>query len=398
VNATGSWDELLRHLADGPRENGSEELRQTAEFLSRALQDAGAQVDLFSFTAHPYRLRLAGVVMLIGSLAFAWLLRRGRAGAALLVLLSITAAILLETDFYQPVFGWIGAQEQHHVIGTLPAMQPTQELLLTAHYDTKTDALDHVERAPIQFLGLPIVLFLVGTAAVTLLFGARGRASRTADRLKRVAVWLAVAYGIASFVSFSGGALIPSRSHGALDNGAACAVLVRLAERLNDAPPLSNTDVSIVLFSAEEVGVEGSWVYARERFATPPRQPTWAINLESIGAAPDFGVFGTESYSLRAYEPAPQLLEVLDSVHRQERGKPLYVMPYPAGTDARSFLAHGVSAATLMSDPPGHPLPRHLHSRQDNRRRIDQASLDAALDYLLAVVRRVDLQGGAIPN
>jgi Zn-dependent M28 family amino/carboxypeptidase len=171
-----------------------------------------------------------------------------------------------------------------------------------------------------------------------------------------------------------------------------------LAERLNDAPPLSNTDVSIVLFSAEEVGVEGSWVYARERFATPPRQPTWAINLESIGAAPDFGVFGTESYSLRAYEPAPQLLELLDSVHRQERGKPLYVMPYPAGTDARSFLAHGVSAATLMSDPPGHPLPRHLHSRQDNRRRIDQASLDAALDYLLAVVRRVDLQGGAIPN
>jgi acetylornithine deacetylase/succinyl-diaminopimelate desuccinylase-like protein len=392
VKAPASWDELLRHLADGPRENGSEALRQTAEFLTRALQDAGGKVDVFTFTAHPYRLRLVGVAMLLGCLAFAWLLRRGQAAAALLVLLSFTAVTLLETDFYRPIVGWLGAQEQQHVVATLPAVQPARHLLLTAHYDTKTDALDHVERAPVQFLGLPIVLFLVGTTVAALLSAARRRTSPLVERLTRAAVWLAVGYGIASFVSLSAGALIPSRSHGALDNGAACAVLVRLAERLNEAPRLARTDVSIVLFSAEEVGVEGSWVYANERFSTPPPQPTWVINLENIGSAPDLAVFGSETYGLRAYQPSPPLVALLDTVHRQERGKPLYVTPYPAGTDARSFLAHGIPAATVMSDPPGHPLPRHLHSRQDDRSRIDEASLDAVLEYLLAVVRSVEQQ------
>lgn len=393
MNDTGGWDELLRHLAGGPRENGSEALRQAAEFLVRTLREAGVQADLYSYMAHPYRLRLIGVTMLAGCLAFAWLLRRGRATAALLVLLAITAVTLLETDFYQPILGWIGAQEQSHVVAELPALQPTQHVFLTAHYDTKTDALDHVERAPIQFLALPIVLFLVGVTVASLLYSARGRSSRGIERLMRAAVWVAVAFGIGSFLAFSAGALIPSRSHGALDNGAACAVLVRLAERLHDAPRLQRTDVSIVLFSAEEVGVEGSWVYAQERFAVPPARSTWVINLENIGAAPDLAVFGSETYSLRAYRPSPGLVALLDSVHREKRGKPLYVTPYPAGTDARSFLARGVDAATLMSDLPGHPLPRHLHSRQDDRRRIDESSLDATVDYLLAVVRKVDQPG-----
>lgn len=393
MNDPGGWEDLLRHLAGGPRENGSEALRRTAEFLLRTFRDAGIKADLYAYMAHPYRLRLVGVAMLAGCLAFAWLLRRGRAGAALLVLLSITAVTLLETDFYHPLLGWIGAQEQYHVVATVPAVHPTQQLLLTAHYDTKTDALDHVERAPVQFLALPIALFLIGVALISLLYGPRSP-SRAVERLTRAAVWVAVAFGIASFISFSAGAFIPSRSHGALDNGAACAVLVRVAERLHDAPRLEHTDVSIVLFSAEEVGVEGSWTYAGDRFASPPARPTWVVNLENIGAAPDLAAFGSESYSLRAYEPSPQLVALLDSVHRQKRGKPLYVTPYPAGTDARSFLAHDVPAATLMSDLPGHPLPRHLHSRQDDRRRIEEPSLDVTVDYLLAVVRRLERAAG----
>lgn len=385
-----SWDELLRHLAGGPRENGSEALQQSAAYLAEALRGAGANVELFTYTAHPYRLRLVGIAILVGCLAFAWLLRRRRAGAAVLVLLAFSALTLLETDGYREVFDGIGAREQQNVVATIPATQPTQQLLFTAHYDTKTDALDHVERAPVQFLGLPIVVFLIGVSVASLWAAARGGASPRMRRFERGAVWVAVTYGIASFVSLSAGALIPSRSHGALDNGAACAVLVRLAERLHDAPRLNHTTVSIVLFSGEEIGVEGSWMYAKERFAEPPPLATRVINMENIGAAPDLAVFGSETYSLRSYAPDPQLIALLDAVHRQQRGKPLYVTPYPAGTDARSFLAQGIPAATLMGDLPGHSLPRHLHSRQDDRSRIDETSLDAVVGFLLAVVGRVE--------
>jgi hypothetical protein len=32
---------------------------------------------------------------------------------------------------------------------------------LTAHYDTKTDLLDHVQRAPIDFLAAPMLLLML---------------------------------------------------------------------------------------------------------------------------------------------------------------------------------------------------------------------------------------------
>jgi hypothetical protein len=66
---------------------------------------------------------------------------------------------------------------------------------------------------------------------------------------------------------------------------------------------------------------------------------------------------------------------------------------YGAATDARSFLAHGVPAATLKSDLPGHALERGMHSTADAPDRLDPAALDASLAYLEAVVRLADQRG-----
>jgi Zn-dependent M28 family amino/carboxypeptidase len=249
----------------------------------------------------------------------------------------------------------------------------------------------------VELAGLPVTALMIAAALWTL--RRRHDLARGAPlpRVARVTAAIAVVYGVAMFAALTAGAFMARRSPGALDDGAACALLVRLAERLHAGAPLQRTDVEVVLLAGEESGVQGSWEYARTRFAQPPELPTALINLEFIGASPDLAVFGREAYTLRSYPADPTLVGMLDAVHRQQRDKPIYVTPFGAGTDARSFLAHGIPAATLASDLPGHAYPRGLHSAADDRSRIDVAALDATLGYLEAVVRLADERGLSRP-
>jgi Zn-dependent M28 family amino/carboxypeptidase len=225
-------------------------------------------------------------------------------------------------------------------------------------------------------------------------FASRVRHGRRGLRaLGGVAAWLAAVYGLLGFLALSAGVFVPQRSPGALDDGASCALLVRLASQLAEGPPLERTEVEVILFSAEEVGVQGSWVYTAERFARPPELASFVLNLEGLGASVDHGVLPVERFGLRSLAPDPRLVALLDAVHRERFGKPLLALPRGGATDARSFLAHGVPAATLVTREPGQPIPRGLHSARDDRARLDEAALDASLAYLLDVVRRADARG-----
>jgi len=387
------WNELLAVVAHGPRENGSEALRQASLQVADLLRQAGLDPQLLTYTAQPYRLRLAGLIALLGALLYAVLIWRGRAALALLCALALPVLILAELDLYVPMFGWIGAQEETHVEATLKAREPVQHLIFAAHLDSKTDLLDHVQRAPAEFLAVPVSVLMVLAALVAVWRSRRTTIVPTRSRLTVVAAAFAVINGLALFASISAGAFVRERSQGALDDGAACAVLIRLAERLAAGEQPEKTEITFLFLSGEEIGVYGSWVYAEQIFTAPPERPTAVINLEFIGATKDMGVFEREAFSLRSFSPDPRLLELLDEVHRQRRGTPVYRFPYPAGTDARSFLAHGVRAATLYNDLAGHVFPRGLHSAADRLERVDTGALDAALDYLQDVVHLADRRG-----
>jgi hypothetical protein len=381
------WDVLLDRLAEVPRENGTPALDATAGWLAATLRAGGVgDVTLVPFTAHPWRLRLAGVLILAGTLLYAVWLRRGRAGRALAIALLLPVVVLAELDFFLPVFGWPGAREQHHVVARIPAAaRAERRLLFTAHFDTKTDLLDHVARAPIDLLGLPVAALLIAGA----LAARRAPRGRALGRLVGAAGWVAPLWGAGAFAALTAGAFVGPRSPGALDDGAACAVLVRLAERLA-AEPLGATDVEVVLFSAEELGVEGSWRYASRRFAAPLDLPTAAVNLEVIGASEDLALVRRESFTLRGWAPDAGVVALLDGTHRRLRGRTLPRTPFGGGTDARSLLAHGVPAATLVGVAPAGVFFRGLHSARDERARVDVGALERVLEYLLAVARAAD--------
>ena len=385
------WDDLLVMLAETPRENGTAALHRAAEFLRGTLEGVGLDVTLEPIAAAPYRLRLAGVVILAGMLLYWRLVRAGRWRAALVASLGLGVALLAELEFELPVWGWVGAETQHVVVARVAAQAPEQVLAFAAHYASKTDLLDHVERAPVDWLGAPLLALLPLGALALGLAQRGGRGAVAARRFAGALAWAALVYGGLGFASLSAGAFLPQRSPGALDDGAACAVLVRLAERLA-AQPLARTDVEIWLFPAEEVGVQGSSAFAAARFGAPPVLPTSLVNLEGLGASADHAVISRERFLLRSFAPDAGLVAALDRVHRERFDRPLGALPFGGATDARSFLARGVPAATLMTLENGTPFVRDLHSARDSRERVDEAALDASLDYLLAVARAVDLR------
>lgn len=384
------WSQLLAQLADAPRENGSAGLFQAASDLAGHLRNAGVEVQRVPFTAHPYEVRLLGVFVFTACLFFLGFVVKTRFVAALVVSLLVPLVVILQIELLIPIFGGFGATRQENLVAYIPARHPHQRLIFTAHYDTKTDLFDHVVRTPIQVLGLPLCGLMVLGATMGL-FAQRRRWHRNATRLLTGVAVAAGIYGVAFLLAYSGGAVVPARSRGALDDGAACSVLVRMATELAQEPPLEHTDVQFIFFSAEEVGAEGSAQYVKSRFSVHDPLSTYVINLDPVGASKHLAVSGTEARLLRSYRPDPQMIRALDSVHRELIGSALHVTSRGGLTDGVSFAALGIPTVTLISEVPPFVLPRGMHTASDRRSRIDVASLDQVQELLLRFVRNTDV-------
>lgn len=380
------WDLLLDHLANGPRENGTRELDAAMAWLSDTLTHAGVEVSRVEWTVQPDRLRIAGAVALAAGLVFAGLLQARFARIALAVAVAVPALLVAELDYGVSIFGRLDEPKPSaHLVARVPAAKgATQRLVLSSHVDTKTDLLDHVQRAPLDVIGLPLVLVMIA--------GALAAWREKWPRFVRVAQAAGVLNGLSFFVVLSAGAFVSARSHGALDSGAGCAVLVNLAERLH-AKPLEHTDVELVFFTGEELGVHGSPAYVAQRLPSQCAggcMPTRVINLDGVGASEDLAFFRRERFTVESYAPSAEVRAVLDAAHEAKRGVPLHETFYPASTDARTFLRAGVPAITLTSDLPEHAIQRGMHSRLDARERVRLEALTSTSDIILDAARRLD--------
>ncbi len=279
---SSDWNPLLDHLAERPREDGTPALAEAATWLAQELHRRGLEAEHFEWIAHPWRLRTLGVVALLGAGAYVLAMMRRRRALAFGITLGVSLAMVLELDYAIPLLGWLHSVPEEHLVVTVPAAQaPTARLLFSAHYDTKTDLLDHVERAPINFLGLPFTLLMLVAAAL-----------RPRPRLIRAAYVGAVINGVGLFLAQTGGAFVSARSPGAIDDGASCAVLLELGSALK-AQPLEHTEVKLVFFSGEEIGMEGSRAYVAQ--GLDRSLPLQVINLDGIGESSQLVLFKAES-------------------------------------------------------------------------------------------------------
>jgi acetylornithine deacetylase/succinyl-diaminopimelate desuccinylase-like protein len=377
--------ELLDNVVT-PRPNGSDGLLRVASFIERTLRDHGAAVTLEPFTATPYGFQLLFLVALLLTGGFALATARGRDGVALLIALAVGTLLFVEAELlWMPLSGLLPLRE-HNIVATYRGAPDSPTLVFSAHYDTATQFGDHVvwsRWAPAQVAAMVAML-------AWLLFALWSRRrGRAPSRGARVVVSALVVVPFAAFAwFFSAGPLLQTPSPGALDNGGSVTVLLRLAERLSARSAGAPTTVTLVFFASEEERALGSWAHAKG-LSRNGAAPLAAINLELIGAGDGLAYVAEEGFAFWRYANPPGLVAFVDEVARLRRGEPLEPRSVPRVgiTDARSFLAHGLPALTLLPDS---GWPRHLHSGGDSRDRIRVPALESAVEFLAALVAHAD--------
>jgi hypothetical protein len=364
-----------------PRPNGSEALTRVASFIEATLREHGAEVTRHTFMATPWGFQLLWSATLLLALAWAVALALRRYELALLPLLAAPALMLVEMEFlWSPVSGLLPRAEDN-VIGTFVGRSGGATLIFSAHYDTATHFGDHFDWYRWGMSLAPALLLATSLTGWGILRGRVSRSPSIAGAALVLVPFVAMAW------CFSIGPLIRAPSPGALDNGGAVVVLLRLAERLavrTDRP----TTVKLVFLAAEEERALGSWEYAR---TIDPRAPVAVINLETIGATGPVVYAPEEGFQFRRYPAPGAMIGLASDAARELWGEPLAANPLPAGviTDGRSFLAHDIPAVTLLSRADT-GFPRCLHSARDDRRRLSLPALEKTVDLLAAIVARVD--------
>jgi hypothetical protein len=395
-NAAEIFDQLS--CLSRPRPNGSRALEQTVAGVQDWLRTAGIPVQPHAFVLRPYFMEILGLWLALTGLLLplAALARWGWLGLA--VALLAVAIPLLEVRFLRPTLTALVRRPARNLVVRFPASQPAQEVVLCAHLDSKTELLDHVRRRILLRLSRPAVVLALGSG---LLIGLESVLSPGTARL--VTRWLALAlalplaaYGLGMGVNLLGGHLCRVPSSGAVDDGAAVAVLLDLARRLNVGDPrLKATSVTLLLTVGEEAQMQGALAYVRHPHRPGSAQDVplvAAVNLEVVGQNGGYLLWKRDGTAMSQLPTDPDLNHaLLQAVEAVAGETPL--RGAQINSDAFAFLREGIAATTLGS----YDVVlggRGYHSAQDNPARIDPERLQETVLVLDRFLRELDIRDG----
>jgi hypothetical protein len=360
-----------------PRPNGSRSLTRTVEAVQAWLEDKSIPVHSHRFTLRPCFMELLGLWLgSTGLLLPVAALARWGWGGLILALLALGIP-LLEIRFLCPAITPLIRQPAQNLIAFFPASHPTREVLFCAHLDSKTELLDHYRRLALLRLSLPAM-------ALALVCGALIAAETIwpAEGLRWLAFLTglpAATYGLGMGANLVGGRFSRRPSTGAVDNGAAVAVLLALARQLHRREPgLEHTAVTLLFTVGEEAQMQGALAYVRDRKAWP--LPARAVNLEVLGQNGGYLLWEEDGTVMRRMAVDPTLNRALERAVEAVTGK-RPVREKLNSSDACAFLQRGIPAATLGSFDAALGN-RGLHSAMDHPGRVDPDRLNEAVVVL----------------
>ncbi len=368
------YQELMTLLSI-PRPNGSTAERQTARALGDWLERRGIGYRKQNFRLYPYFFECVGLwLMLSRTILAVAIWERWGWWTALIALTGLLGG-LLDVVLNIPLVSWAGARRGENILVEFEPPQARREIILCAHYDSKTEALDHRQR---MFL----YKFLNPGIALTLILGIWGALDTWLmnDPVHWTGVMLSVpmlllAWGMGLHLSL-GRTLPPSQ--GAVDNGAACAILLGLAEQLSTSEPRTgDTKVTLALFSGEEVNMQGSRAFVRSRDGS---LPTAALNLEIMAQDGDYIFWEEDGNAFRTLPTATQLNELYSAAVEKVTGSPAQSAG-PVNSDGASFLFGGVPATTVGTLDKGLG-ETGFHRPTDNLERVVMARLPEGVEIL----------------
>jgi len=380
-----------------PRPNGSRALERTVDAVKSWLEDKSIPVQAQSFLLRPFFMELLGLwLALAGLLLVVAVLGRWRWMGLVLALLTVAVPVL-EIRLLVPVVSAMVRQRACNLIVHIPGPQPRCEAILCAHMDSKTELLDHLQRQRLfRFGPLAMGLALASGVLITIDGLLPGGTPQLAIRWLAVLTTLPVAaYGLGMGFHLVGGRLSSHPSRGAVDNGAAVAVLLAMAHRLKDGNlRLDHTSVTLLFTVGEEAQMQGALAYVRDRKAWP--LPTAVINLEVVGQNGRFLLWDQDGTAMLRLPNNRDLNLALSGAVRAVTGKPAVQAPR-ISSDAFAFLRQGVMATTLGSLD-AELEDGGLHSARDKPSRLDPQQLTKTVEVLSRFLADLDAIRGRAQN
>ena len=378
--------DILAHLSI-PRPNHSQALGETATYIKTLLAGWGVPFVVQEFTLHPYMQLLLGItVLLLAILLFIFVLKR-KPLAALITALAIPLVLILEFELFIPVVTALITKGGENIIVNFTAPDPARELVFAAHYDSKTDFWDHIQRSKIYaFIPLAVI---IGLAVAIFTFFVKRYSALRKKAVTAVTLVLAgavIVYWGLIFLGFGGYIFIPPdrQSFGSVDDGGSVAALLALSKDIHDGKAdTGNSNITIVLTSGEEVSLQGSHAYILERFGkgNKPAVPISLVNLELAGQNGTMVYWKKDGQFLIFYAADAGLAERLGAAWKAVAGTEME--PRPAITDdAQRFMSAGIPAITVGNSGLPGLGEGSFHSTADNPERVNPDNLNLMIKTL----------------
>lgn len=378
--------DILAHLSI-PRPNHSEALGETAAYIKALLSSWDVPFVVQEFTLHPYMQLLLGItVLLLAILLFIFVFRR-KPLAALITALAIPLVLILEFELFVPVVTALVTKGGENIIVNFTVPDPARELVFAAHYDSKTDFWDHIQRSKIYaFIPLAVI---IGLAVSIFTFFVKRYAALRKKAVTAVTLVLAAAvvvYWGLIFLGFGGYIFIPPdrQSFGSVDDGGSVVALLALSKDIHDGKvDIGNSNITIVLTSGEEVSLQGSHAYILERFdkGNKPAVPISMVNLELAGQNGTMIYWKKDGQFLIFYAADAGLADRLGAAWKEVAGTDMESRP-AITDDAQRFMAAGIPAITVGNSGLPGLGQGSFHSTADNPERLNQDNLKLVITAL----------------
>jgi hypothetical protein len=371
---TWTAEDLLPSL-DFARENGTEGLLRAQTALDSILQSAQAPVQLEPFSSSPHRFVAASLCLLVVAACIVLGSARPHLRWTLVQLVCLGVALVFVTGGFDVLLPHTSSRNL--LVEVAPRSTELQTVMLSAHYDSKTEPFDHVTRSVL----LLAMFLLIPFAAVA--------QHRIEQPLQRWLVSLPAAVVVTLMAVQGLGSIAPiERSHGMRDNATACALIAELCSRALHQP-LEHTRLQFAWWAAEEIGAQGSQAWVQHHAG---ELPDVVLNLELIGAGERLAVGGLEWTDRGLRRPDAELVQWLAAFDEPT----LRILSAPMITDAGPFLSSGTRALTLLNLPRQLRWPRGMHSASDALSAVDLDGLDRTRDTVLALLLHLDAQREAL--
>ncbi len=381
--------EHVHHLAAviGPRGSTTESEAEAAAYARVVLERAGLEPRVERFQSAVSQWRPFALAATLSLLAVALYPLAGRVTAILstLIAASTLASAYLELNFSPNPLRWLLPKRPSQNVWALipPANTPRRRVVLVGHLDTHRTPFVFGSPARLKVFGVLVAGAFASMAALVILYIVG--AVVQSNLLYIISMAPTVVLVLVLLMTVQADAT--PYTAGANDNATGAAVVLALAERLQQEP-LANTEVWALNSGCEEVGCYGAAAFVREH--REELGDAYFIALDSVGGPGTGPCYITREGMTIPYRSDASLVALAEGIaaERPDLGAYPHVMSL-GFTEGAIGIKSGLRSLTFVNLTPDGILP-YWHRPDDVFENVDPDVLARTQEFLWELLQRLD--------